>query len=145
MVQWLRLCLPMQEAWVRSLVRELRSHMPWGAAKNLKKKNLNLYFLKVLTNFFFLSFSFLLLDNHFLIGRYDFKAGRKRYLKFNYPLLNQQNKNSSLSFSVKKIEKEEWNIMACLFLTFIELSKVLKVFICIWFFLIGKNTYIFLY
>ena len=29
----------MQEAWVRSLVRELRSHMPWGAAKNFKKKN----------------------------------------------------------------------------------------------------------
>ena len=27
MVQWLRLCLPMQGAWVRSLVRELRSHM----------------------------------------------------------------------------------------------------------------------
>ena len=28
MVQWLRRCLPMQGAWVRSLVRELRSHMP---------------------------------------------------------------------------------------------------------------------
>ena len=27
MVQWLRLCLPMQGAWVRSLVRELRSHI----------------------------------------------------------------------------------------------------------------------
>ena len=27
-VQWLRICLPMQEMWVRSLVRELRSHMP---------------------------------------------------------------------------------------------------------------------
>ena len=26
-VQWLRICLTMQEAWVRSLVRELRSHM----------------------------------------------------------------------------------------------------------------------
>ena len=37
-VQGLRLCLPVQEAWVRSLVGELRSHMPWGAAKNLKKK-----------------------------------------------------------------------------------------------------------
>ena len=31
-VQWLRLHLPMQEAWVRSLVRELR----WGAVKSLK-------------------------------------------------------------------------------------------------------------
>ena len=27
-VQWLRLCLPMQGVWVRSLVMELRSHMP---------------------------------------------------------------------------------------------------------------------
>ena len=29
-VQWLRLCLPMQEVRVRSLVGELRSHMPRG-------------------------------------------------------------------------------------------------------------------
>ena len=29
-VQWLRLRLPMQGVWVRSLVRELRSHMPCG-------------------------------------------------------------------------------------------------------------------
>ena len=29
-VQWLRICFPMQGAWVRSLVRELRSHLPWG-------------------------------------------------------------------------------------------------------------------
>ena len=29
-VQWLRLHLPMQEVPVRSLVRELRSHMPHG-------------------------------------------------------------------------------------------------------------------
>ena len=28
MVQWLRISLPMQGTWVRSLVRELRSHMP---------------------------------------------------------------------------------------------------------------------
>ena len=28
MVQWLKLCLPMQGVWVPSLVRELRSHMP---------------------------------------------------------------------------------------------------------------------
>ena len=26
-VQWLRICLPLQGAWFRSLVRELRSHM----------------------------------------------------------------------------------------------------------------------
>ena len=30
--------LPMQGAWVWSLVRELRSHMPQGEAKRLKKK-----------------------------------------------------------------------------------------------------------
>ena len=29
-VQGLRILLPMQGAWVQSLVRELRSHMPWG-------------------------------------------------------------------------------------------------------------------
>ena len=29
-VQWLRIHLPMQGTWVRSLVGELRSHMPWG-------------------------------------------------------------------------------------------------------------------
>ena len=30
MVQWLRICFPMQGTWVRSLVREVRSHLPWG-------------------------------------------------------------------------------------------------------------------
>ena len=29
-VQWLRICLPVQGTWVQSLVRELRSHMPRG-------------------------------------------------------------------------------------------------------------------
>ena len=29
-VQGLRILLPMQGAWVQSLVKELRSHMPWG-------------------------------------------------------------------------------------------------------------------
>ena len=29
-VQGLRICLPMQGMWVQSLVRVLRSHMPWG-------------------------------------------------------------------------------------------------------------------
>ena len=29
-VQWLRICLPMQGTWFRSLVGELRSHMPCG-------------------------------------------------------------------------------------------------------------------
>ena len=31
--------LPLQGAWVRSLVRELRSHMPCGMAKKKKKKD----------------------------------------------------------------------------------------------------------
>ena len=30
MVQRLRLCLPVQRAQVQTLVRELRSHVPWG-------------------------------------------------------------------------------------------------------------------
>ena len=29
-VQWLRICLAMQETWIRSLVGELRCHMLWG-------------------------------------------------------------------------------------------------------------------
>ena len=29
-VQWLRIHLAVQGMWVQSLVRELRSHMPWG-------------------------------------------------------------------------------------------------------------------
>ena len=29
-VQWLRVSLAMQGTWVQSLVRELRSHMPWS-------------------------------------------------------------------------------------------------------------------
>ena len=33
-VQWLRLHLPMQGVWVRSLVRELRSHMPYSQKKD---------------------------------------------------------------------------------------------------------------
>jgi len=32
-VQWLRLCLPVQEAGVQSLVGELRFHMQWGIVK----------------------------------------------------------------------------------------------------------------
>ena len=34
--QWLRLRLLMQRAQVQSLIRELRSHMPCGAAKKIK-------------------------------------------------------------------------------------------------------------
>ena len=30
-LQWLKICLPMQGMRVESLVRELRSHMPWGS------------------------------------------------------------------------------------------------------------------
>ena len=38
-VQWLRLCLPMQGVWVRSLVGELRSHMPLSQKnQNIKQK-----------------------------------------------------------------------------------------------------------
>ena len=38
-VQWLRLGLPMQEVWIRSLVRGLRSHTPRGQKdQNIKKK-----------------------------------------------------------------------------------------------------------
>ena len=37
-VQWLRLLLPLKEAWVPSLVEELRSHVPGGAAKRFFKK-----------------------------------------------------------------------------------------------------------
>ena len=40
MVQWLRLHLPMRGVWVRSLVRELRSHIPCGQ-KNQKHKTSN--------------------------------------------------------------------------------------------------------
>ena len=38
-VQWLRLCLPMQGMRVRSLVGELGSHVPWGQKnQNIKKQ-----------------------------------------------------------------------------------------------------------
>ena len=37
MVQWLRLCLPVEGVWVGSLVRELRSYMPFG--QKIKAKN----------------------------------------------------------------------------------------------------------
>ena len=35
-IHWLRLCLPMQGAWVPTWARKLRSHMPW--ARKLKHK-----------------------------------------------------------------------------------------------------------
>ena len=39
MVQWLRLCLPIQGVQVQSLARELRSHIPQGQrVKNIKQK-----------------------------------------------------------------------------------------------------------
>ena len=34
-----KFCVPMQRAWVPSLVRKLRSHMPCGMAKNKQKTN----------------------------------------------------------------------------------------------------------
>ena len=36
-VQWLRLCLPIQGMWVCSLVRELRAHMSHGKKKRTKQ------------------------------------------------------------------------------------------------------------
>ena len=38
-VQWFRLCFQMQGAWIQSLIGELRSHTPWGTAKNKIKNN----------------------------------------------------------------------------------------------------------
>ena len=37
MIQWLRLGLPVEGVWVGSLVRELRSYMPFG--QKIKAKN----------------------------------------------------------------------------------------------------------
>ena len=48
--------LPMQGAWVQSLVRELRSHMPYNSAKKkkLKKKwNKKKEFISLLWSLFF--------------------------------------------------------------------------------------------
>lgn len=39
-VQWLRLHFPPGECRVRSLVRELRSHMPLGQKTNIKQLNI---------------------------------------------------------------------------------------------------------
>ena len=44
-VQWLRLCLPMQEVGVWSLCGELRSHMLWGCCQKLKNE-INKNYLK---------------------------------------------------------------------------------------------------
>ena len=35
-VQWLRFCVAIQAAWVQSLMRELRSHMPCSQRKKIK-------------------------------------------------------------------------------------------------------------
>ena len=40
-VQWLRLCASTEGAWVRSVVRELRSHMPPSAAEKKKQPSLD--------------------------------------------------------------------------------------------------------
>ena len=37
-VQWLRLCIPMEEVWVQSLVRELRVCMPQVKIPHAAKK-----------------------------------------------------------------------------------------------------------
>ena len=39
--------LPLQEAWVQSLVRELRSHMQGSLKLNLKKKKKKSFYLKL--------------------------------------------------------------------------------------------------
>ena len=42
-VLWLRSCLSMQGMWVRSLVRELRSHMSQGPSPKNQNIKLNQY------------------------------------------------------------------------------------------------------
>ena len=37
-VQWLRIHLPMQGTWVQSLVKRLRSHMPWGGKARMLQR-----------------------------------------------------------------------------------------------------------
>ena len=39
MVQWLRLCFPMQGVWVQCLVRGLRSHLPRGQKNKTGNRN----------------------------------------------------------------------------------------------------------
>ena len=41
MVHWLRVCTSLQGAWVQSLVRELRSHMPFSMAKKPFRNKMN--------------------------------------------------------------------------------------------------------
>ena len=45
-IQWLRLCLPIQGAWLLSPVRKRGSHMPQNVAKNLHT-NIHTYMAKV--------------------------------------------------------------------------------------------------
>ena len=40
LTQWLRLCLSMQGVWVRSLVRELRSHVPLNHKRKQNRGNM---------------------------------------------------------------------------------------------------------
>lgn len=42
-VQWLRLCLPRQGAWVWPWVEEQRSHKSWGVAKYFSKRTKGLH------------------------------------------------------------------------------------------------------
>ena len=50
-IQWLECCLPMQGGWVRSLVWELRSHMPCGQKKNPPKHKQKQYCNKFTEDF----------------------------------------------------------------------------------------------
>ena len=47
--QWLRLCLPVKEMWVQSLVGEQRSHKPCNMATNKQEAKLHLCTPKVST------------------------------------------------------------------------------------------------
>ena len=84
-VQWLRLHLPMQGVRVRSLLRELRSHMPRGQEnQNIKQKQYCNKFNK------------------------DFKSGPHQKNK----QTNKQNQNQSLATHKSKIcklkKKKNW-------------------------------------
>ena len=50
-IQWLECCLPMQRVWDRSLVWELRSHMPCGPKKNPPKHKQKQYCNKFTEDF----------------------------------------------------------------------------------------------
>ena len=78
-VPWLRFCLPVQELWVQSLVRELGSHMPRGAVQKKKKtqQNRNICSNTGYTNYsrFILPITCIPLNDEFGIFRKKIKQG----------------------------------------------------------------------